>query len=60
MIATTTETFLVLALGCLALNLYAFRSAVAQSGHGRSRLVQFAAIWGSLILGLTIILHYLT
>lgn len=59
MIATTTPTFIVLALGCLLLNFFAFRSSAAAAGHGRRQKLQMAAIWLTIIVGLTFVIGLL-
>ena len=56
MIATTTPTFIVLALGCLVLNFFAFRSDAAAAGHGTRQKLQMAGIWLTIIMGLTFLI----
>ena len=47
--------FAVLALGCLALNYYAFRSDAAAAGHGRQQMLKMAAVWAIIITALAFI-----
>jgi|JI61114BRNA_FD_contig_31_4337401_length_738_multi_2_in_0_out_0_2 hypothetical protein len=56
MIATTTPMFIVLALGCLILNFYAFRSGTEAAGHGTKQKLQMVAIWVSVLTGLTLLI----
>ena len=56
MIATTTPMLIVLALGCLVLNFFAFRSDAAAAGHGTRQKLQMAAIWVTIIAGLTFLI----
>ena len=48
--------FAVLALGCLVLNYYAFRSDAAAAGHGRQQMLKMAAVWAVIITALAFIL----
>lgn len=56
MIATTTPMFVVLALGCLVLNYFAFRSDADAAGHGPKQKLQMAAIWAGLLAGLALLI----
>ncbi len=56
MIASSNAMFAVMALGCLVLNYYAFRSDAAAAGHKRKQMLQMAAIWAVIITVLAIIL----
>jgi len=58
MIATTIPTFVVLALGSLILDYFAFRSNAAAAGHGTRRKLQMAAIWVTIIVGLTMLIGW--
>ena len=57
MIATTTPTFIVLALGCLILSYFAFRSNAGTAVHGTRQKLQMAAIWFASIVGLTFLIR---
>ena len=59
MIATTTPTFIVLALACLVLNFYAFRSNTRAAGWGSTQKLRMAAIWVTIIVGLTLVVSWL-
>lgn len=56
MIAFSSESLIVLAIGCLVLDFVAFRHARAIAGHGRLQMLQMAAIWVTIISGLTILI----
>ncbi len=56
MIATTMPMFIVLALGCLVLNLYAFRASADDAEHGAKQKLQMAAVWVGLLAGLTLLI----
>ena len=56
MIATSVPMFIVLALGCLVLNFFAFRATSNAAGHTPRRLLRMAAIWVTLIVGLTLLI----
>ncbi len=56
MIATSGPMFVVLALGCLVLNIYAFRGDAAAAGHGARQKLQMAAIWVAIIVALTFLI----
>lgn len=58
MIAFSDASMIVLAIGCLVLNFYAFRGDAAAAGHGRKQILQMAAIWASIIVGLTLLINY--
>ena len=47
--------FAVMALGCLVLNYYAFRSDAAAAGHGRQQILKMAAVWAVIITVLAFI-----
>jgi hypothetical protein len=48
--------FVVLAIGCLVLNIYAFRGDAAAAGHGARQKLQMAAIWAAIIVALTLLI----
>jgi len=58
MIAFSNESLMVLACGCLILNYFAFRSDSAAAGHGRKQAFQMAAVWLTIIVGLTLVITY--
>ena len=55
MIASSNAMFAVMALGCLVLNYYAFRSDAAAAGHGRQQILKMAAVWAVIITVLAFI-----
>ncbi len=57
MIASSAPMLIVLALGCLVLNLYAFRSDAAAAGHGPRQKLQMAAVWAAIVVGLTFLIR---
>lgn len=59
MIAFSTESMIVLSIGCLVLDWFAFRSSAAEAGHGRKQNLQMAAIWITIITALTLIIWLL-
>lgn len=59
MIAFSTESMIVLLIGCLVLDWFAFRSSAAEAGHGRKQNLQMAAVWITIITALTIIIGLL-
>lgn len=52
MIAFNEESLIVLAIGCLILNYFAFRSDAATAGHGRKAVFRMILIWIAVIAGL--------
>jgi hypothetical protein len=56
MIAMTVPILIVGSLACLILNYFAFHSDAAAAGHGRKRMFQMAAIWITIIVGLTLLI----
>jgi hypothetical protein len=48
--------FIVLALGCLVLNLYAFRANADEAEHGTKQKLQMVAVWVTLIAALTLLI----
>lgn len=57
MIASSIPMYVILALGCLMLNIYAFRGDAAAAGHGTRRKLQMAAIWAVIIVALTLLIR---
>jgi len=49
----STESLIVLAIGCLVLDWFAFRFNAAEAGHGRKQMLRMAAIWTTTIVGVT-------
>ena len=54
MIAFSTESMIVLSIGCLVLNWFAFRADAAEAGHDRKQMLRMAAIWATIIVGATV------
>lgn len=44
----------------LALNFFAFRSDARAAGHDRNKLLQMAAIWVTIIVGLTLAIKFVS
>lgn len=57
MIAPTTPILIVMALALLVLNWYSFRGDAEAAGHGRKQMLRMAAIWGAIILALTLLIN---
>lgn len=58
MIAPTTPIFIVMAIGMLVLNWYAFMADARIAGHNRKTMLQFAAIWVTIITFLTLLIGW--
>ena len=56
MIAFNEESLIVLAIGCLILNYFAFRSDAATAGLGRKAIFKTILIWIAVIAGLAAVI----
>ena len=60
MIAISTLVAIVLAIGYLVLNWFAFRADAAAAGHGLKQMLRMAAIWLGIIVGLALAFSLVT
>ena len=60
MIAWDMPIYLILAVGCLALNWYAFRDSASEAGHGGKQKLRMAATWLTIIVVLALVIQRFT
>lgn len=59
MIAFSSESLILLSIGCLILNYLAFRSDAAAAGHGPRAMIKMALIWVAILAGVTALFGYI-